>query len=276
MRKASLFILVAMILLSCKKEEAPKKEVTRIEKPVFKEEEAKKVEVKIESDSKAVMSKELMNLQKKALEEKMDFKAYGVEPFWDLSLDLDREFLFSFGVNKEVELKMKPTEKIVVADAPIIRYKTTNGQDQLDVVITQKASNDTMSETQFHYEVALKAKVNGKDYDLKGVGYYAKNYRINDIFVLEKVDGKELSEEEKVIFEFRLADNKIYTNDSGNVHEVFAAEFIGDKFKVFNSKSPETFVEKLMNNSNYIYDFQEGKLIMRDEKGKTLELKKID
>lgn len=123
------------------------------------------------------------------------FKAQGTEPFWGLDILDDRIVLHRMMGDS---LVLPHPEPIRVADANIKMYRTQKGDTTMDVILTQKECVNAMSGEVFPYGVTI-TYTKGKDGQpqvLEGCGEYFTDSRLNDIWVLEQLEGREVTVED--------------------------------------------------------------------------------
>ena len=123
------------------------------------------------------------------------FKAQGTEPFWGLNILGDRIVLSRMMGDS---LVLPHPEPIRVQDSNIKMYRSREGDTSMDVIITQKECTNAMSGEVFPYEVTI-SYVKGTDGEtqvLEGCGEYFTDSRLNDIWVLEELEGQKVTRED--------------------------------------------------------------------------------
>ncbi len=140
-----------------------------------------------------------MNSGEKAQAEKTTdttayFKATGVEPFWGLKIS-DESIEFTSLSEGTEKLTFHHSDPILAMDANVKLYRSTSYLGQLNVQIAQQECINEMSGAKFPYKVTVQVKgKNDKDFKtLSGCGQYVTDYRLHDIWVLEKMSGKVVS-----------------------------------------------------------------------------------
>lgn len=118
------------------------------------------------------------------------FKASGTESFW--SLDFSEE---------QIKLKT-PTDSIVMPyrkplqamDSNVKLHKIETESSQLCIQITQSECTNEMSGKLSPYFVSIAYKNNAEPslHKIDGCGNYVTDYRLHDIWVLEKLNGKNI------------------------------------------------------------------------------------
>jgi len=137
----------------------------------------------------------------KKYERGINFYAHGNEPFWYLEMDFDKRFRFN-ETDREI-ISMEAVKGDKAQDANIIRFWLTSNKDEMIISISDIGCKDNMSGKLYSHTLTLEYKeVNKKDFiTYKGCGEYVPDYRLNDVWVLEKLGGIAVSGEE---FEFGL------------------------------------------------------------------------
>ncbi len=118
------------------------------------------------------------------------FKASGTEPFWFLELS-------------EQQIKLKTiTDSIITPytaplqarDSNVKMYKIQTESSRLNMQITQSECTDAMSGKLSPYTVSVEYKKNAEPslHKIEGCGAYITDYRLHDIWVLEKLNGKSM------------------------------------------------------------------------------------
>ena len=139
------------------------------------------------------------------------FKAQGTEPFWGLKIHADRIVLTS----PEDSIVMPHPEPIRVADSNIKMYRSQTDGASMDVIIAQKECINAMSGEAFPYQTTISYRENGgqEARTLEGCGEYLTDHRLNDIWVLEEMEGKKVDHEK----DFKGSDlpyMELYTNEN--------------------------------------------------------------
>ncbi|MEO8533092.1 MAG: META domain-containing protein [Flavobacterium sp.] len=153
------------------------------------------------------------------------FKATGNEPFWGLKIGKEKIVLTSLITGMET-LTFPAVEPIKAMDANVKMYKIKNAAVSATITIQQLDCQDSMSGAVSPY--AVKVEINDKV--LKGCGKYITDYRLHDIWVLEKLNG----------FKVFAGD---YQNELPRI-EIHAAENIFMGFGGCNAIEGRIFFEK--------------------------------
>ncbi|THD66297.1 META domain-containing protein [Robertkochia marina] len=141
------------------------------------------------------------------------FKAQGNEPFWNLTLN-DQQLIFTSMLEGYEEFITPLPQVNRAADANVKRYRAATEKVTLTATITHEPCADTMADNNYEYQVALEVQLTGdsKPVSLKGCGNYVTDYRLQDIWILEKL-GEEIVQEgwfakEPPTMEVNVAENR--------------------------------------------------------------------
>lgn len=129
----------------------------------------------------------LLRLKEK-LDVGIDFIASGTEPFWSLEINFDKELHFKTVAGLDITTSVP--EGARAADANVMRYRAVTEQGELIVQLAQHECINDMSGAKSDYAVTIDTKTNtAANYTTyKGCGSYTVDYRINDIWVLERIN----------------------------------------------------------------------------------------
>lgn len=120
------------------------------------------------------------------------FKGVGTEPFWSIEISGEKMKFTSLFEGYEA-FTTPAVEPVMAADANVKMYQARTEGGDLKVQIIQGDCSDGMSDNKHGYKVTVQIK-RGTDTDFKifeGCGNYITDYRLHDIWVLEKL-GEEL------------------------------------------------------------------------------------
>jgi len=116
------------------------------------------------------------------------FKGVGTEPFWGVEIS-GEEIKFTSMTNDFETFTAPAVEPIRAADANVKMYAAGIEEGDLKVKIVKGDCSDGMSDKKYGYRVTVQIK-GRTDADFKtfeGCGDYITDYRLNDIWVLEKI-----------------------------------------------------------------------------------------
>lgn len=157
---------------------------------------------------------------KEQLDAGIDFTASGHKPFWLLEIDFSKQLHF-----KNVsgfEIKTPVPEAAQAMDANVTRYRAVTEGGELIVQIAQQQCTNSISGATFDYTVTVDTKRAAEtDYtSYKGCGSYTYDYRLNDIWVLERINNNILKSEDFMKnlpqLELNLAQKKVFGHTGCN------------------------------------------------------------
>lgn len=121
------------------------------------------------------------------------FEARGTEPFWYLEISQGGMLLKT----PEDSLRLPYSVPKRAMDAKVKRFSTSAGEFALQIAILQDTCANAMSGEKSPYQVSLEwKKGNGEEQvAMEGCGRYITDYRLNDIWVLETLNGEKVKEE---------------------------------------------------------------------------------
>lgn len=122
------------------------------------------------------------------------FAATGTEPFWSLEL-FDNQIVYKTPTDS---IKTPHAEPVRAADANVKRYNIQTESVTLQIQIQQKECTNAMSGKVSPYSVSVEIKKNiEKEFQkLDGCGHYITDYRLHDIWLLETLNGKKVTNED--------------------------------------------------------------------------------
>jgi len=118
------------------------------------------------------------------------FKAGGNEPFWGITIGKEKTVFTSLIEGKE-KISFQSVEPVRAMDANMKMYKVSNTTSSAIISIQQLDCQDSMSGLISSYKVTVEIKNNSENDFIKldGCGRYITDYRLHDIWVLEKLNG---------------------------------------------------------------------------------------
>ncbi|MFO7924055.1 MAG: META domain-containing protein [Bacteroidales bacterium] len=119
------------------------------------------------------------------------FRATGNEPFWALEIEFGNVLNFTSLTEEFPEFIFPATDPERVDGLSLVKYYARTYNAQTVVEISREECTDTMKGNRFPYrvEVSLKRTRDDDFTVFRGCGQYLGTYRLNDIWVLEKIDG---------------------------------------------------------------------------------------
>lgn len=216
------------------------------------------------------------------------FKASGNEPFWAIKIGKEKTVFTSLIEGKE-KISFQSVEPVRAMDANIKMYKVSNSTSSAVISIQKIDCQDSMSGFISPYKVTVEIK-NNSDTDfikLDGCGKYITDYRLHDIWVLEKLNGYNVFitdfQKEVPRIEIYAAENRFLGYGGCNsingslFYEKDVLRFINIISTLMacppNNKEDE-FIKALQ--STTTYSIKNNKLTLSNPSGKLLVLKKVD
>lgn len=120
------------------------------------------------------------------------FRAVGNEPEWSLKISENTIEFTSLKPGFD-SLNSAHIEPVRAMDANVKMYKVVTETGIMNIQIEQKECVNTMSGDKSPYSVRIEMTINNKSTNFSGCGNYVTDYRLNDIWVLEKFNGKNVS-----------------------------------------------------------------------------------
>ena len=149
---------------------------------------------KTEANKKTVEESVYLQFDKGAMSKKGYFSAQGTEPDWNVVIHAD-SIVFK---TMEGTFTMPNPNPIKAMDANVKQYNVETEANTLKIVIIQGECENQMSGEKFPYSVKLEWGAGGITdlRPLQGCGYYNTDYRLNDIWNLQSMNGKEVSRDQ--------------------------------------------------------------------------------
>ncbi|GAB3668743.1 hypothetical protein GCM10028791_44020 [Echinicola sediminis] len=212
------------------------------------------------------------------------FKATGNEPFWSLEIDFNKQMTFK---PMEGEALVTPVpEPIRPQDVNAVSYRAATEKGTLHVTIFKRKCQDSMADQEFGHEVKVSLKMGGEDelMSYSGCGDYQGDYRLNDIWALETINGESLISKGKAPnLEFNLMENRFYGFGGCNriqgqltidKQEVTFGKVISTMMACPNLEKEASFIKKL-NEQRYSFKIEGTKLTLSNATDRLI-FKKID
>lgn len=138
------------------------------------------------------------------------FSSSGTEPFWSIEI-FDNLIVYRTPTDS---IKTPHTKPVLAMDANVKRYNIQTESVELHIQIQQKECTNAMSGKVSSYSVSVEIKKTAdKEFQkLEGCGHYNTDYRLHDIWLLETLNGKNISqadfENELPTMEINASENK--------------------------------------------------------------------
>jgi len=223
------------------------------------------------------------------LQEGIDFKAQGNEPFWSLEIDFDKAMRFT-SLNHPEKLSTPVPEPAKMMDAPGERYRAVTEAGELIVTMLKDSCADTMSGEKFPYKVRVNAKLStDTDYtDYEGCGRYLTDYRLHNIWVIEAMQGEALNAEDFAkglpTLEFKPEEEQVSGQDGCNRifgkittkgNQLTFGMLAGTRMACPNMEKSDQ-LGKLLNEQTFTYTFAPRQLLLKQGDEVVLRLKNVD
>ena len=132
------------------------------------------------------------NQQKENMEKGIYFRGNGNEPDWNLKISEKTIEFTSLKPGYEA-LNGAHVEPILAMDANVKMYRFPTVAGTMTIQIMQQECINTMSGDKSSYSVRIDIEKEGNSIHLSGCGNYVTDYRLHDIWVLEKINGENVS-----------------------------------------------------------------------------------
>ncbi len=122
------------------------------------------------------------------------FKATGNEPFWGIEFEFGNIIKFTSLTEEYPELSFNMPDPERTSDISLIKYTAKTYNAEMIVNIARERCMDTMKGELFPYLVTVSIRKNHTDdyTDFRGCGQYLGTYRLNDKWILKKINGKQI------------------------------------------------------------------------------------
>ncbi len=225
---------------------------------------------------------------KEKLDSGIDFTASGTEPFWSLEIDFDKGMHFKNVGGFEISAPVGQGAQ--AADAAMMRYRAVTEAGELIVQFAERVCTNAMSGAASDYTVTVDIK-QGTDVDYtryNGCGNYTYDYRLNDIWVLERINDSVLKGDDflknRPQLEINLAQKKVFghtgCNNLNGAMTVLGKKIRFGTFALTRMACPDmTFENAYVNNlqrRTVPYKIEPGKLLLQVTADTLYTYRKID
>jgi heat shock protein HslJ/uncharacterized membrane protein len=132
-------------------------------------------------------------LQKENMEKEIYFRAIGNEPEWSLKIS-SNQIEFTSLLPDFKAFNAPHVEPVRAMDANVKRYSVSTETGTMIITIEQDQCTNTMSGAVLPYQVRVEVyQGNDLKTTLSGCGYYVMDPKLHDIWVLEKMNGENIS-----------------------------------------------------------------------------------
>jgi len=148
-----------------------------------------------------------------------DFTATGTEPFWSVKINENKEIYFN-SLKDELTFTTGIPE-YSETDKDNFSYSGKSDKYKINVFIKKSECSDGMSDNVYPYSVSVTfSEINSNSFsELKGCGQYTSDYRLDDIWVLDKIKDKQFSKDDyetRPYMELKIRDSRVYGNAGCN------------------------------------------------------------
>tara|TARA_R110002020_G_scaffold117986_1_gene269665 strand:- start:59765 stop:60577 length:813 start_codon:yes stop_codon:yes gene_type:complete len=128
--------------------------------------------------------------------ERIIFKASGNEPFWGVEIS-EKSMMFTSLMEGLESFNAPYRSPIRAMDANIKTYISEQGPHSMGIMVEQLRCVDDMSgrESSYRVEVRIREKDDREGITFSGCGNYRTDYRLNDLWILEEMQGKKIKME---------------------------------------------------------------------------------
>ncbi|WP_299820993.1 META domain-containing protein [uncultured Pontibacter sp.] len=207
----------------------------------------------------------LEDLQEK-YEQGVDFVASGNEPFWTLEIHGDMLIDFKTTSPEDASIKVPMSVVVELKDGENISYQAETSDGVFTVKLMLEDCQEPLSGKKSPYSV----QVNYKNTVYKGCGSYLINSRLEGNWILEQLNGKEVTAEKGPFLNLSLKDNRVSGNAgcnriSGSLEAKRHTLYVG-AIAATRMACPDLEIEnevlELLNKSAFEYRIVDGKLLL--------------
>lgn len=213
------------------------------------------------------------------------FKANGTEPFWSLEISAETVRFTSLVMDFE-KFNAPQTEPIMAMDANVRIYRLTTEAGEMKINLKQMPCINDMSGKESRYQATVQLKRSiYKDFTaFNGCGNYITDYRLQDIWTLEELNGQPIAVEQygkdRPRIEINTSQNS-FMGVSGN-HDINGKIFFENGLLRFTdiiipqkgNAAEKEFIKNLQSANNYL--IENNRLILFNASALLLQFKKTD
>jgi heat shock protein HslJ/uncharacterized membrane protein len=221
----------------------------------------------------------------------IDFAGSGTEPFWSVKIDFEKGIFFN-SADGELKFETGIPESTPVKNKEGVIYTAKSKKYEVKIQTVKEPCSDGMSDISYPYSVKINIKNIDKNEktELSGCGNYTYDYRLDDIWVLEKFKGSEIKKEQysktKPYIEIKIKDSRIGGNTGCN--EFYGTiEIRSDKIVISNKISLtkmacadienfESDFIQAMSGKTFSYKIENMKLYFTENETVIMEFRKVD
>ena len=222
--------------------------------------------------------------------EGIDFKGIGTEPFWGVRIDAEKGIYFDNPAFDYV-IETGVPKFVPIMDVTGFAYIGESEKYSIHVQVIKQECSDGMSDNVYPYavKVMLTDKVSSDISEFNGCGSYTADLRLNDIWVLESLNGKEITKEQymkkRPYVEFKLDKNRIGGNSGCNnffgkvevkSSKIVIDEKIGSTMMACPDMSLEKEFTQTIAGKTLDYKIENGGLYFYEDGKEVMKFKKAD
>jgi len=222
--------------------------------------------------------------------EGVDFLGAGTEPFWGVKVDAEEGIYFD-ALNYEMHIATGLPKYSPIMDVAGFAYLGESERYSVTVQVLKKECSDGMSDIVHHYsvKVIIFDKSNSETFEYSGCGRFTADYRLNDIWVLESLNGKEITKEQymkkRPYIEFKLDENRMGGNSGCNNFfgkmevkstKIVIDEKIGSTMMACPDMSLEKEFTQTIAGKTLDYKIDNGRLYFYEDGKEVMKFKKAD
>lgn len=261
MRKWIQLMAIVLIVVSCKSNITSKETVKTEPTPAYKQ-------------------------QMENLEQGIYFRGVGNEPEWSLKI-FDKIIAFTSLIPGFESLSGAHVEPIRAMDANVKMYRVATESGSMNIQIMQQECVNTMSGDKSSYSVRIEIIKNNNSTNFSGCGNYVTDSRLHDIWVLEKLNGENVS-----LTDFTKELPNLEINSSTNTFMGFAGcnrmngtlffergllrftNIITTRMACIGTNKESEFLKALQSTTSY--KVENNRLLLINPSGEKLVFKKVD
>jgi heat shock protein HslJ len=206
-----------------------------------------------------------------------DFKATGNEPFWGLEIGFDEGIVFR-SLTEEFPLMTAAITDLERPGDSLNEYSVRTRDGILNIRISKEECMDNMSGDLFPYRVVVETGENDNDQKtFEGCGQYVGKYGLNDVWILEKINGVNIDFPEDRKRPFMTIDTgaKSLSGFGGCNNFQGSAQLVKNRLVTGNIVSTKMACMDIQETENEFLKVLSGKILEYTLLGSTLRMKDL-
>ncbi|MGF1584261.1 MAG: META domain-containing protein [Bacteroidales bacterium] len=207
-----------------------------------------------------------------------DFKATGNEPFWGLEIGFDEGIVFR-SFTEEYPLITAAIKDLEMPGDSLKEYSVRSREGILNIIISKEECMDNMSGNLFPYRVVLGLVENDSvQKKFEGCGQFIGKYGLNDVWILEKINGVNIGfpEDRKPPFLTIDTEAKSISGFGGCNNFHGNAELVKNRLVTGNIVSTKMACIDIQETENEFLKVLSGKILDYTLLGSTLRMKDLN